>query len=327
MPENDQKITVAIIQDTPVFLNLDRSVEKACALIGQAAKRGAQLIAFPETWLPGYPVWLDFAPGAGLWDHPPAKAIFTILFENSVTLSGPHVQKLAKATKAAKSVVVMGAHERLGCTLYNTMLYFSASGDLAAIHRKLIPTYTERLLWGRGDGSTLAVVDTDIGRVGGLICWEHWMPLARTAMHAKQELLHVAQWPMVKEMNLVASRHYAFEGRCFVLAAGCVLRRGELFDGLPQNSKTASLARQLLNEIPGKDEDLILRGGSTIFAPDGVCLAGPLHDEVGILCATISPEQVTEGKMALDVSGHYTRPDVFQLHVNEQLLVDVSFKK
>ncbi len=327
MTKKSKPFTAAVIQDSPVFLNLERSVAKACTLIEQAANQGARLVAFPETWLPGYPVWLDYAPSAGLWDHPPAKALFSILFENSVAIPGPQVNRLAKVAKTTGCLVVMGVHERLGGTLYNTILYFSHKGELAGLHRKLIPTYTERLIWGRGDGSTLTVVDTPNGRVGGLICWEHWMPLTRASMHAKQELIHVAQWPMVKEMNLIASRQYAFEAQCFVLAAGCVLRRNDLFDGLEENNEAAQQARQLLNEIPGGDDELILRGGSSIIAPNGDCLAGPLYDETGIITSEINPQLTTEGRLFLDVTGHYSRPDVFQLQVNEQPLTDVSFKK
>jgi nitrilase len=196
----------AVVQDSPVFLNLEQSVAKACDLIGRAAAQEAQLIAFSETWLPGYPVWLDFAPSAGLWDYPPAKSLFALLYENSITLDGPEVRTLVEKAAEYGVIVVMGAHERVGGTLYNTMLYLGAEGVLG-LHRKLIPTYTERLIWGQGDGSTLTVVDTPLGRIGGLICWEHWMPLARAAMHARQESVHVAQWPACKEMNLVASRH------------------------------------------------------------------------------------------------------------------------
>lgn len=209
----------AIVQDSPVFLDLKASAAKAVSLIGEAAATGARLIAFPETWLPGYPIWLDVAPGAALWNHAPAKLIFRKLFENSVVLGGAEIARLCEAARSHECTVVMGVNERLAGTLYNTMLYISADGELAGIHRKLMPTYSERMVWGQGDGSTLTVVDTPVGRVGGLICWEHWMPLLRAAMHAKHELVHVAQWPTVKEMNQVASRQYSFEGQCFVLAA------------------------------------------------------------------------------------------------------------
>lgn len=307
MKPNLEPFVVAAVQDSPLFLNLEASVIKAGDLIRQAGRAGAKLVVFPETWLPGYPVWLDASPGAALWDHQPANDVFNLLFQNSPTIPGPAIEQLARAAKAVGSVVVMGMHERDGGTLYNTMLYIGADGQLLGKHRKLMPTYTERLVWGQGDGSTLSVVDTGFGRLGGLICWEHWMPLARAAMHAKQELIHVAQWPSVKEIHQVASRHYAFEGRCFVVAAGTVLRRSEL----------AGLNLALLNEIPGESEELLMQGGSAIIAPNGDYLAGPLFNEPGIVTAEIQPHMAIEGRLTLDVNGHYARPDIFQLQVNE----------
>lgn len=298
MPVQDP-ITVAAIQHPPVFLDLGGSLARAESLIREAAGQGAQLTVFPETWLPGYPVWLDIAPGAALWDHPPAKEVFTILFENSVEIPGPTVARLSAAARDTKTTVVMGLNERDGGTLYNTMLFIGDDGELLGAHRKLIPTYSERTVWGRGDGSTMTVVDTTVGRVGGLICWEHWMPLARHALHLERELIHVAQWPTVKEMHLVASRHYAFEGRCFVVAAGTVLHKRDLPD------------LELFSAIPGDPEDLLMRGGSAIIDPEGSLLAGPLADEQGILLAEVHPQKAIEGLMTMDAAGHYARPDVF----------------
>ena len=297
----------AAVQDSPVFLDLDASVVKAVDLIAEAAGRGAQVVAFGETWLPGYPIWLDIAPKAGLWDYGPAKTIYRKLFENSVRLGDAALDVLCQAAKTHSCTVIMGAHERVGSTLYNTMFYIGPEGSLLGLHRKLMPTYTERLIWGQGDGSTLTVVDTPVGRIGGLICWEHWMPLVRAAMHAKQELLHVAQWPTVKEMNLVCSRQYAFEAQCFVIAAGSVLTHGEML----------SANADLLREIDAEPEAFHMRGGSAIIAPDGSLLAGPLQDARGILIAEIHPHLAIEGKMALDTTGHYSRPDVLRLEVDE----------
>lgn len=299
-------ITVAAVQHAPVFLDLQRSLERAETLIRRAAERGAQLVVFPETWLPGYPVWLDVAPSSGLWDHAPAKEAFTLLFENSVEIPGPAVDRLAAAACDAEVVLVMGVNERDRGTLYNTVVYLDADGALLGKHRKLIPTYTERMIWGRGDGSTMAVQESAVGRLGSLICWEHWMPLARHALHVGHELIHAALWPTVKEMHLVASRHYAFEGRCFVIAAGTVLLRQHLPD------------LELFREIPATADDLLMRGGSAIIGPEGNLLAGPLADEEGILVTALEPRRATEALMTMDAAGHYSRPDVFRFRMEDR---------
>ena len=187
-------------------------------------------------------------------------------------------------------------------TLYNSLLFFSEDGLLANHHRKLIPTYSERMVWGQGDAAGLTLVKTRRVRVGGLICWEHWMPLVRQHMHDLGEQIHVAVWPTVHEMHQVASRSYAFEGRCFVLAAGQIMRASALPATLPT-----------LGSLPG--DQLIERGGSAIIAPDGRYLAGPLFDAEGILHASLNLREIERESMTLDVSGHYSRPDVFQLHV------------
>ena len=297
---------VAAAQLAPVFLDLDASVAKACDWIAQAGKEDVKVLVFPETWLPGYPVWLDNSPNAGLWDHAPAKEIYQRLVENSPEVLSPSTNQLCQAAKEAGVNVVMGLHERSGHTLYNSMLYISEQGQILGLHRKLIPTYTERLIWGRGDGSTLTAVDTSVGRLGGLVCWEHWMPLARQAMHDKRELLHAAVWPAVRETHLLASRAYAFEGRCFVIAAGSILRRQDLPRGFA-----------LLDEMPG--DGPFQSGGSAIIAPNAEIIAGPIENEEKLLIAKIDPGLATQEQMTLDVSGHYSRPDVFTFRVNDQL--------
>jgi predicted amidohydrolase len=317
----------AVIQDAPVFLNLGASLEKAWTLAEQAASEGARVIAFPETWLPGYPVWLDFAPGVALWDYPPAKALYRLLVENSITIPGRNLDELLALARRTGTYLVMGVHERLGGSLYNTMIHIDRDGERFQLHRKLIPTYSERLIWGRGDGSTLGVMQTQFGNLGGLICWEHWMPLARAAMHAQGETLHVAQWPAAKELHQLASRHYAFEGRCFVLVAGSVLSRGDIIDGFHSLGRADRGALELLEAIPGQDEDLILRGGSAVIGPDANYLAGPVFDEPCIVYAEIDPDRITEDHLVLDTQGHYSRPDVFHLEVNTQPQRNIAFRE
>lgn len=317
---------VAIIQHPPVFLNLAQSIAKACDHIMQAAQQGARIIAFPETWLPGYPVWLDEAPNAALWHHAPALMLYRVLVDNAITLPSPELEQLLAVAHRAGAHVIMGAHEQAGGTLYNTTIYISPDASYR-IHRKLIPTYTERLVWGQGDGSTLSVVETEYGVLGGLICWEHWMPLARAAMHAKHEAIHVAQWPTVKDTHQVASRHYAFEGQCFVLAAGTMLTRDDVlagFDSLALGESGAP-ARELLASIPDDEGTLIQSGGSAIITPQADYLAGPVFADARIVYAVLDSNLITQGHLTLDTNGHYARPDVFQLTVNEQPLVNVKF--
>jgi predicted amidohydrolase len=217
-------------------------------------------------------------------------------------------------------------HEKRGGTLYNTLLTIDSDGHTFNLHRKLVPTFTERLVWGRGDGSTLRTHSTQYGRLGGLICWEHWMPLARAAMHAQHETLHVAQWPSVNRLHDLASRHYAFEGQCFVLAAGSVLSKREAIEGCRSLGPAASQGIELLEAMPGAGDDLLLKGGSAVIAPTTDYLAGPVLGEACILYAEIRPELITEGHFTLDVQGHYARPDVFTLEVNDQPQSTVAFR-
>ena len=292
------KTRVAIIQAAPVALDLAASMDKAVALIRQAASRGAKLIAFGETWLPGYPIWLDHCPDVALWNHQPAKEVFARLRRNSVEVPGAETERFAGLAKDLDVAIVIGVNERAGGTLYNSLLTFAPG--LLRHHRKLVPTYSERMVWGNGDAHDLGAAPTPAGRVGGLICWEHWMPLARQAMHDSTEEIHVALWPTAHELHQLASRHYAFEGRCFVLACGAISRVRDL---PPEFA------------LPGDPERLLQRGGSAVIAPDAGYVAGPVFDEETILEAEIDLEQIDRERMTLDVSGHYARPDVFSFEV------------
>lgn len=305
-------VKVAAVQAAPVYLDLARSVEKAVGLISDAATQGAELIVFPETWLPGYPAWLDCCRDVALWDHPPVKKIFARLMDNSVAVPGPETEALASAAREHHVVLNIGVHERVreGAgrgTLYNTMLTFGTDGSLLNRHRKIMPTYTERMIWGQGDGSSLYAVDTFAGRIGGLICWEHWMPLARQVLHDSGEDIHIAAWPQVKEMNLIASRHYAFEGRCFVIACGAVMKASEL--------PTELEPIESLKQTP---DSFVLDGGSAIIAPNGSVLAGPVFNEEVILTADLDLSRNAEESLALDVTGHYSRPDIFDVKLRNQ---------
>jgi len=317
-------MNIAIIQHSPVFLNLEASLEKALQLIDEAAAKGATLIVFPETWLPGYPVWLDYAPEAALWDHPGAKALYRLLWTNSLQIPGKEYELLrAKAVKH-NVFIVMGIHERIGGSLYNGMLYLSPEESSCGVHRKLIPTYSERLIWGRGDGSTLHTVNTPFGILSGLICWEHWMPLARAAMHAKGETIHIAQWPMVKELHQIASAHYAFEGQCFVLAAGCMLSQEQVLQGFHSLAEDEPEALALLESMP---QGALLTGGSAVYTPNSTPLVGPIQNTETTIHAQLNSNAIEEGRLFMDTSGHYSRPDVFRLEVNTNPKVGVVFKE
>lgn len=271
----------------------------------QAAAQGARLIVFPETWIPGYPAWLDLCRDAALWDHAPVREVFSRLAENSVAVPGPEFERLANTAREAQATLVLGISERVARgpgrgTLYNSLLTIDQDGRLLNHHRKMMPTYTERLVWGAGDVEGLRAVDTPAGRVGALVCWEHWMPLARQALHESGEDVHVAVWPTVHEMHQVASRQYAFEGRCYVLASGALMRANRL----PHELET----------YPGRVSDAeqwVLRGGSAIIGPDGSYVCGPVFDEETILLADLDLRQNRAESMTLDVTGHYHRPELF----------------
>jgi len=319
--------TLAIIQEAPVFLNLEASLEKAVGCIRKAAEKGVDIVCFAECWLPGYPVWLDFSPEAALWDHKGAKALYRLLAENSVVTGDQHLAVLQLLATELDVYIVMGTHERAGNTLYNTSFTFSPNAKAPSPHRKLIPTYTERLVWGRGDGSTLIAVDTPWGKLGNLICWEHWMPLARAAMHSLEEAIHVAQWPVVKDMHQIASRHYAFEGRCAVVAAGSYMRKRDVIAGFKSLNVNEPEALALLEAMPGDADSLIHAGGSAIIAADGSYITKPVFDEPATIFGAIDLAIQREQAQTLDTNGHYSRPDVFDLTVNTTPQPGVTFKK
>jgi predicted amidohydrolase len=295
-------VRVAAVQARPAFLDAAATLDRLADWSGRAARDGAQIVAFPETWIPGYPAWLDESPEAALWGHPGAKAVFQRLVENSVAVPGPACDRMAAVAREHGITLVVGVHERAGRSLYNTLLTFGPDGALANHHRKLVPTYQERMVWGQGDGGGLAAPSVGPARVGGLICWEHWMPLARQVLHDAGEEIHVASWPGVSEMHQVASRHYAFEGRCFVIAVGAILSVGDLPPELPVRA-----------EKRGDAAAFLYNGGSAIIAPSGKYLAGPLWDAEGIVAADCDLGEIVRESLTLDVSGHYSRPDLFRV--------------
>ncbi|APE28480.1 carbon-nitrogen hydrolase family protein [Aurantiacibacter gangjinensis] len=305
------KLNVAICQAAPVPLAVSDGIDKAVRLATEAVEGGAQLVAFGETFLGGYPLWLDEAPGAALWDHPGTRAMHRILLEQAVVPGDERLLPLQELCDRTGAVISIGAHERVRQSLYNNQMTFRP-GLPVLDHRKLVPTHGERLIWMRGDGSTLGVHQAVWGSVGSLICWEHWMPLARAAMHNLGESVHVACWPTVRESYAIASRHYAIEGRCFVLAAGLVQTKADVFDGLERLGENSGAAKELVEAI---EADVLNRGGSLIAAPDASVIAQAGEDEETLL-AELDLSARDEGLTSLDTDGHYSRPDVFELSVD-----------
>lgn len=304
------KLPVAVVQAAPIPLDFAGGIDKAVRLAREAVESGAKVVAFGETFLGGYPLWLDEAPGAALWDHPGSKALHRIMLEQAVVANDERLLPLQELADASGALIPIGAHERVRRSLVNNQLTFRP-GLPVLDHRKLVPTHGERLIWARGDGSTLGVHQAEWGRIGSLICWEHWMPLARAAMHNLGEDVHVAAWPTVRESHAVASRHYAMEGRCFVLAAGLVQMKDDLLDGL-ERVGGGGAARELLEAIPA---EVLNRGGSLIAAPDTRVIAQAGEGEE-TLFAELELAEVAEGLTNLDTDGHYARPDVFKLNVD-----------
>jgi nitrilase len=313
------KLPVAVVQAAPVPLDFQGGIDKALLLAREAVESGAKVVAFGETFLGGYPLWLDEAPGAALWDHPGSKALHRIMLEQAVVANDERLLPLQELANASGAVISIGAHERVRRSLVNNQLTFRP-GLPVLDHRKLVPTHGERLIWARGDGSTLGVHQAEWGRFGSLICWEHWMPLARAAMHNLGEDVHVAAWPTVRESHAIASRHYAMEGRCFVLAAGLVQTKDDLLEGLERVGGDVA-ARELLEAIP---TEVLNRGCSLIAAPDTRVIAQAGEGEE-TLFAQLDLAEVAEGLANLDTDGHYARPDVFELSVDTRAKGGVSW--
>ena len=297
------KLVAAAVQAAPVFLDRDATVDKATSLIAQAAAQGASLIAFPETFVPTYPDWVWRTRP---WDDGPA-AWYDRLLDQSVEIPGPATDKLAEAARAAGAYLSIGVNERAGTTLYNTQLWLGPDGTVAAAHRKLMPTGAERLVWGYGDGSTLPVLDTPIGKLGGLICWENYMPLARYALYSQGIDIHVAPTWDNSDTWVPTMRHIAKEGRMHVIGVTFCLRGSDVPADVPGR-----------DELYGTDDDWLARGNSCIVGPDGDLLAGPLVGEEGIVTAEIDLARARSARRQFDPVGHYARPDVFQLVVDRR---------
>jgi nitrilase len=308
------QVKVAVVQASPVLFDREATVEKTCQLTVEAAAQGANLILFPEAFIPCYPRGLSFGTVVGS-RSPEGRCTWQRYWVNAVDVPGLATEALGKVARQAGTYLVVGVIERDtkfgGGTLYCTMLYFGPDGQLLGRHRKLKPTAAERLIWGEGDGSTLTTIDTEYGTMGGLICWENYMPLARMAMYSKGVDIYLAPTADARDSWQATLRHIACEGRCFVL--GC------------NQFVTKSMYPPDLDGIEDLDNqpEIMCRGGSAIISPLGDVLAGPLYNEEGILYADLDLAEVARGKFDFDVVGHYARPDVFQLVVIEQAMSSV----
>jgi nitrilase len=307
---------IAIVQRPPVFLDRAQTIDTVVTTIREAAGAGARLITFPEAFIPGYPAWIwRLRPGT---DMAASDQLHGLLLANAVTLDSDDLAPVRAAAKEAAAVVVCGMHERDsergGGTIYNTVVVIGADGSVVNRHRKLMPTNPERMVWGFGDASGLRTVATPYGRIGTLLCWESYMPLARFALYAQGIDIYIAPTYDAGERWIATTQHIAREGGCWVLGSGCAFQ-----------------ARHLPDRVPGKAElypdagEWINPGDSVVVAPGGKIVAGPLHEELGILYADVDLERVGVARRTLDTVGHYSRPDLFQLHVNTRPQRPVEF--
>jgi nitrilase len=318
MKDLSEVIKVAVIQAAPVLFDREATLGKAGRLITEAGKEGARLVLMPEAFIPVYPRGLSFGMVVGS-RTPEGRAVWQKYWENAVEVPSAATEVLGTAAQEAGVYLALGIIERdsdySGGTLYCTLLYFNPEGQLIGKHRKLKPTGAERLVWGEGDGSTLPVFETEIGRIGGLICWENYMPMARMAMYSKGVQIYLAPTADPRDTWQATMRHIACEGRCFVLGCNQYVTKKMYpidMEGLEE-----------LNDQP----DVMCRGGSVIVSPLGDVLAGPLFDKEGILYAELDMSEIVRGKVDFDVVGHYARPDVFQLFVNEKPLTPITNKR
>jgi nitrilase len=299
---------VAVVQAAPIVMERDATVEKVARLTEEAAAGGARLVLFPEAFVPAYPRGLGFGVVVGSRSDA-GRRLYARYVANAVDVPGPATDRLGAAARQAGVYLAVGVIERdrvSGGTLYCTLLYFGPDGRLLGKHRKLKPTAGERLIWGEGDGSTLPVLPTPLGRLGGLICWENYMPLARMAMYRKGVELYLAPTADARDGWQATVQHIALEGRCYVLAANQYVTKSLYPPDL-----------DCLDDLADAPEELC-RGGSAILSPLGQYLAGPLYGREGILYADLDRDALAAAKFDFDVVGHYARNDIFRFDVDER---------
>lgn len=301
------KLTAAVAQTASVLLDTPATIERALALMAEAAARGAQLLVFPEAFIGGYPKGADFHIFLGA-RTPQGRAEYKHYFDAAVSVDGPEIAQLAQAAAQHRLYVCVGIIERDGGTLYCTAVYLGPEGQVLGKHRKLMPTALERLVWGFGDGSTLKAVDTPFGKLGAVICWENYMPALRMAMYQQRIALYCAPTADDRDSWASTMQHIALEGRCFVLSACQHLRSSQF--------PTDRMNNRLLAQSDHTPDTVLMRGGSMIIDPLGNVLAGPVYNEDALLTAELDMSLIAMAQMDFDPVGHYARPDVFSLQVN-----------
>lgn len=299
------KVKVAVIQESPVFFNKEATLNKVAALAEAYAKKGCQLLVFPESFVPGYPRGFTFGATVGNRTEE-GRALYAQYHENSIALEGNDLEVLEKIARDNQVYLILGITEKASDhgSLFCSMLYLSPTTGLLGVHRKIKPTGTERIIWAEGDASSLVTFDTPLGRLGGLICWENYMPLARISMYSKGVQIYIAPTADSREGWTATLQHIALEGRCFVL-------------GCNQYFEKSMYPEEYLPFVQAERE-IICRGGSMIVSPMGEVLQGPLWDEPGILTATLDLEEITKSKLDFDPNGHYTRNDLFEYRAKGQ---------
>ncbi len=309
------KYIIGCVQAGSVIFDIEKTLDKAESYVEQAAKKNVKLLVFPETFIPGYPAGLGFGTVVGSRTEA-GRDQYKQYWKSSVQVPSKHTERMGEMARKAKLFLVMGITERdeTNKTMYCTLVYFNPDGELIGKHRKIKPTAAERLVWGEGDGTTLASFDTPLGRIGGLICWENYMPLARMAMYQKGVEIYVAPTADARDSWQSTMEHIACEGRCFVIGCNQYFTKDYYSD-------------ELKATIPEDRPHILSRGGSVIVSPLGEVLAGPLYDQEGLLTAEIDLDEIIRAKMDFDVNGHYTRNDIFDFTVSDQPeIIPADFK-
>jgi len=308
---------VAIIQESPVLLDRSKTIEKAVQLIEQAVSANAELVVFPEAFISGYPAWIWRLRPGGDWDT--SESLHSRLLESAVDIDAGDVAPLCDIARKHQVTIVCGLNERDSAlskaTLYNTAVVIGPGGDILNRHRKIMPTNPERMVWGFGDGSGLRVVDTPAGRVGTLLCWENYMPLARYTLYAQGVELYIAPTYDSGDGWIGTMQHIAREGRCWAICSGVALANSDIPSDFPERDNLYPASETWINP-----------GDSAVIAPGGEIMAGPMHEEKGILYAEVDLERASIAKRDLDITGHYSRPDLFTLDVDRRPKSPITYQ-